>query len=62
MSFFLLKARTKRLALFLFLCVSFSALAQTTTIVKVKVFDGATKETAVGVIIHVKGTTLGTTT
>jgi len=62
MSFLLLKKRTKLFTLLLFTCVSFNMLAQTETTIKGKVFDAATTETAVGIIIHIKGTTIGVTT
>ncbi len=59
---FLLKTRTKLLLLLAFTFMSIHLHAQTETTIKGKVIDGATKETAVGVIIHIKETTIGTTT
>lgn len=59
---FLSLTRTKLFMLIALAGLSFSMRAQTETSIKGKVLDAATNETAVGVIIHIKETTIGTTT
>lgn len=62
MSFLLNRKRAGLWMLIAFICIAFQASAQTEISIKGKVLDGTTSETVVGVIIHVKETTIGTTT
>lgn len=62
MSFLQLKKRTGLWVFLAFICMGFHASAQTETSLKGKVLDGTTSETVVGVIIHIKETTIGTST